>query len=284
MKTDITNPVPKKNIFFYNIFNKFIDSIKRFVGETEEDTFGKYFTTEYSEAYNQLNVVPKLDSDGVLTIGEDDICINFYSGSKGISIPYDDVVTIYANKSKIFVTDEDIQLFSSVDNNYLRLTIKHDEISFNFSNDEEELVITETHINTLINAAKYSYDEDTQVYTLNLFPNADQTYPDYYRIINIHEDANIKLTDEGFGMYFKLNNKTSNIILNSDSVIIRSEYQNGNIMIENTNRGYIYIEHQNTNNEPDSDKIFEFKDVTNNLTVTFTVAELIAIKNSVINP
>ena len=67
MENKIKNPVSKKNIFFFNIFDKLINSIEKYVHKTEKDTFAENFDIVNEDSI--ITVSPKGSTVEQLSLG-----------------------------------------------------------------------------------------------------------------------------------------------------------------------------------------------------------------------
>ena len=67
MENKIKNPVSKKNIFFFSIFDKLINSIEKYVHKTEKDTFAENF--DIVNENSTITVSPKGSTVEQLSLG-----------------------------------------------------------------------------------------------------------------------------------------------------------------------------------------------------------------------
>ena len=67
MENKIKNPVSKKNIFFFCIFDRLINSIEKYVHKTEEDTFSENFDIVNEDS--TITVSPKGSNVEQLSLG-----------------------------------------------------------------------------------------------------------------------------------------------------------------------------------------------------------------------
>lgn len=67
MENKIKNPVSKKNIFFFSIFDKLINSIEKYVHKTEKDTFAENFDIVNEDS--MITVSPKGSTVEQLSLG-----------------------------------------------------------------------------------------------------------------------------------------------------------------------------------------------------------------------
>lgn len=101
MENKIKNPVSKKNIFFFSIFDKLINSIEKYVHKTEEDTFAENF--DIVNENSTITISPKGSTVEQLSLG------NKYSSLK---INNDEGFNAYIN-----VTSDEGWIESYVDSN-----------------------------------------------------------------------------------------------------------------------------------------------------------------------
>ena len=67
MENKIKNPVSKKNIFFFSIFDRLINSIEKYVHKTEQDTFAENFDIVNEDS--TITVSPKGSTVEQLSLG-----------------------------------------------------------------------------------------------------------------------------------------------------------------------------------------------------------------------
>lgn len=67
MENKIKNPVSKKNIFFFSIFDRLINSIEKYVHKTEQDTFAENF--DIVNENSTITVSPKGSTVEQLSLG-----------------------------------------------------------------------------------------------------------------------------------------------------------------------------------------------------------------------
>ena len=67
MENKIKNPVSKKNIFFFSIFDRLINSIEKYIHKTEQDTFAENF--DIINENSTITVSPKGSTVEQLSLG-----------------------------------------------------------------------------------------------------------------------------------------------------------------------------------------------------------------------
>ena len=133
MENKIKNPVSKKNIFFFSIFDRLINSIEKYVHKTEEDTFSENFDIVNEDS--TITVSPKGSNVEQLSLG------NKYSTLK----IDDENFTAY-----IDVTSDDrwIELNVNRDNKAVSSLLQNNNIVYNFTE------------NNNINVGSVSFDKN----------------------------------------------------------------------------------------------------------------------------
>ena len=133
MENKIKNPVSKKNIFFFSIFDKLINSIEKYVHKTEKDTFAENF--DIVNENSTITISPKGSTVEQLSLG------NKYSTLK---INNDEGFNAY-----IDITSDDRFIESCVDYNNRRIifTLSNDTATYNFNENN-------------INVASISFDKN----------------------------------------------------------------------------------------------------------------------------
>ena len=117
MENKIKNPVSKKNIFFFSIFDRLINSIEKYVHKTEKDTFAENFDIVNEDS--TITVSPKGSTVEQLSLG------NKYSTLR----VDDEGFTAY-----ISVTSDDRFIESRVDynNRAVTFTLQSENVSYSF--------------------------------------------------------------------------------------------------------------------------------------------------------
>lgn len=117
MENKIKNPVSKKNIFFFNIFDRLINSIEKYVHKTEEDSFAKNFDIVKEDG--QIIVSPKGSTVEKLALG------NKYSSLK----IDDENLNAYIDVTS---DDDSIELYVNRNNNYTSFILSKETINLEF--------------------------------------------------------------------------------------------------------------------------------------------------------
>ena len=113
MENKIKNPVSKKNIFFFSIFDKLINSIEKYVHKTEQDTFAENF--DIVNENSKITVSPKGSTVEKLSLG------NKYSTLKIDDENFNAFIEMSSNNS--------IMLSINKDNKYVDFTLRPNNIS-----------------------------------------------------------------------------------------------------------------------------------------------------------
>lgn len=149
MENKIKNPVSKKNIFFFSIFDKLINSIEKYVHKTEKDTFAENF--DIVNENSKIIVSPKGSTVEQLSLGNkystlkiDDENFNAYINISGndnwieLSVNYDNKTVDYEMQSHV------IGYVFNENNNYVgSVTFKKNGISVD-SNGGQVLDFTDS--------------------------------------------------------------------------------------------------------------------------------------------
>lgn len=124
MENKIKNPVSKKNIFFFSIFDRLINSIEKYVHKTEEDTFSENFDIVNEDS--TITVSPKGSNVEQLSLG------NKYSTLK----IDDENFTAY-----IDVTSDDrwIELNVNRDNKAVSSILNNQDVSYYFNENNNRV-------------------------------------------------------------------------------------------------------------------------------------------------
>ena len=124
MENKIKNPVSKKNIFFFSIFDRLINSIEKYVHKTEEDTFSENFDIVNEDS--KITVSPKGSTIEQLSLG------NKYSTLK----IDDENFTAY-----IDVTSDDrwIELNVNRDNKAVSSILNNQDVSYYFNENNNRV-------------------------------------------------------------------------------------------------------------------------------------------------
>ena len=118
MENKIKNPVSKKNIFFFSIFDRLINSIEKYVHKTEEDTFAENFDIVNEDS--TITISPKGSTVEQLSLG------NKYSTLK----IDDEGFTAYIDINNY---DSWIELNVNHDNKALSSLFRNNHIIYNFT-------------------------------------------------------------------------------------------------------------------------------------------------------
>ena len=130
MENKIKNPVSKKNIFFFSIFDRLINSIEKYVHNTEEDIFEKNFDIVNEDS--KITVSPKGSTVEQLSLGNkystlkiDDENFNAYIDVNGEDMFIESRVD-YNNRAVTFTLQSENVIYAFTENDY-----NPTEISFN---------------------------------------------------------------------------------------------------------------------------------------------------------
>ena len=132
MENKIKNPVSKKNIFFFSIFDRLINSIEKYVHKTEQDTFAENFDI-VNEA-STITVSPKGSTVEKLILGD--------------------------KYSDLSIDDENFNAYIDVNgnDNWIELYVKYDNkvVSSLFTNE----YVTHIFMENDINVGNVLFDKD----------------------------------------------------------------------------------------------------------------------------
>lgn len=295
MENKIKNPVSKKNIFFFNIFNRLIDSIENYVHKTEEDTFAKNF--DILNVEGEITVSPKGSTVEKLVLGDGYSALKIDDGNfiAHVDINNEDgIVELYSrrnNKEARTILDNK-SIYYGFDENYITTGgVKFDKNGIAVTTNNTTYKIYEPQLSTIVNACEYSYDEDNSTYKLKMLPKVDNiNFANTPLVIDFgkSDDIDLKLQCIDSGLEFSgiKNNDSIGILSIKDRIGMLVRYISNNTTIKetiinihnDTNEADIEITHKNDSGETNADQVLKFIDQTNSLEVTFTVAELIALK------
>lgn len=133
MENKIKNPVSKKNIFFFSIFDKLINSIEKYVHKTEQDTFAENF--DIVNENSTIIVSPKGSTVEQLHLG------NKYSTLRIIDEGFTGSIDVNSDNMHI-------QLYVNSNNNrFATFTLDDNNVEHNFFNNN-------------INVASISFDKN----------------------------------------------------------------------------------------------------------------------------
>lgn len=281
MENKIKNPVSKKNIFFFNIFNRLIDSIENYVHKTEEDTFAENFDVLKEDS--MISIMPKGSTVEKLTLGD---------GFSRLRV----VDENFAAHIEASSSDNWIELFATGDNKNVNFSLTNETIRYIYhenNNDTGNIIfdkngiavgtngttynIYESQLSTIVNACEYSYDENNSIYFLNLFPNAVNNITDFpRRIILYNPDQYFSIDDEGFNIYSISTDNDSKLTVNKTfiSLISNNNYNSKFCKIDLLSNGYVEI----TQSDSEYGQIIKFTDNIGVRNVSFTFDELVALK------
>ena len=133
MENKIKNPVSKKNIFFFSIFDRLINSIEKYVHKTEEDTFSENFDIVNEDS--TITVSPKGSNVEQLSLG------NKYSTLK--------------------IDDENFNAYIDItsDDNWIELNVNRDNKAVSSLLQNNNIVYNFTENNN-INVGSVSFDKN----------------------------------------------------------------------------------------------------------------------------
>lgn len=293
MENKIKNPVSKKNIFFFSIFDKLINSIENYVHKTEKDTFAENFDIVNEDS--TISIMPKGSTVEKLSLGNKystltagdesfDAFINVTNDDRFVEIGavnYDNNkhVNVAINEESVICGINLIDAYST--------NILFNKNGISVTTNGATYNIHEPQLSTIVNACEYSYDKDNTTHILKMLPKVNNiNFTNIPLEINFGKSDNINLkmgcNDTGLELKGQDDNNNNIASINIKNyinmAIIKENKQTSIDITNNINEPDIIIDHRNSSGETNADKVLKFTDRTNNLEVTFTVAELIAIK------
>lgn len=298
MENKIKNPVSKKNIFFFNIFDRLINSIEKYVYKTEQDTFAENFDIVNGDS--TISIMPKGSTVEKLSLGNkySSLTAGDESFDAYVHVTNDDrfveIGAINKDDTKnvdVTINEESISHGigkSGIDAYRTNILFDKNGISVNLNNTTYD--IHEPQLSTIVNACEYSYDKDNTTHKLKMLPkvnnlNLANTPLEINFGKNDYGNLMMRFDDQGINlMGNNIDGGSTTLFVNNEiHMDVTKQYNNklkqaSITMRTDMNEPDIVIEHINSSGETNANKVLSFIDNTNNLNVTFTVAELIALK------